>query len=305
MRRPEGATALTRSLGWFSTGLGLAQVAFPGSMNRLVGVDDSGGHRVLMRSLGVRELAAGAGIFNRPTHTGALWSRVAGDAMDLAMLGAALHANGNRRGRVALATVSVVAVSALDVVASTRKSRSHGHTIEKEDRRMHGKSATTINVDADKAYRYWRDLENLPTFMDHLESVELTEGRRSQWVAHGPAGTTVRWEADIVEDVPGELITWRSIDGADIDNTGSVRFAPAAKGRGIEVTVELAYDAPGGKIGAAVAKLLGEEPSQQVKDDLRRFKQVLETGEVVRSDGTPGGIRTLGQVRQHAAQPVA
>ena len=307
MRRGVGTDtgSLGGLLGWFSTGLGLAQVAAPGAMSRLVGVSDTGEHRVLMRALGVRELTAGAGIFSSDKPTGWLWSRVVGDVMDLAILGAALHAEGNRRGRVAVAGASVLGVTVVDVIASVRAgrpTRTHGELTEEEA--MHARATTTINLEVDRAYRYWRDLENLPVFMDHLQSVKTTDGRRSHWIAHGPAGTTVEWDAEIVEDVPGELISWRSLEGADVTNTGSVHFVPAPKGRGTEVTVEMDYETPGGKIGSAVAKLLGEEPSQQVKDDLRRFKQVLETGEVVRSDGTPGGIRALGQARQRRAQPV-
>jgi uncharacterized membrane protein len=292
---------LARSLGWFSAGLGLAQLAAPGTINRLVGVDDSGAHRALMRVVGVRELAAGAGILGRARPAAGLWARVAGDAMDVAMLGAALRANGNRRGRVALATASVVAVTAADVVASTRTSRSNGSGTGEHP--MHAKATTTVNLPADEVYQYWRDLEHLPEFMDHLESVEATDGPRSHWVAHGPAGTTVEWDAEIVEDVPGELIAWRSLDGADVANTGSVRFVPASRDQGTEVTVELSYAAPGGAVGSTVAKLLGEEPALQVKDDLRRFKQVLETGEILLSDGTPGGTRALGQLRQRPGQP--
>lgn len=168
---------------------------------------------------------------------------------------------------------------------------------------MQAKATTTIGLSTEEVYSFWRDFENLPTFMDHLESVKTTDDGKSHWVAHGPAGTTVAWDAEMVEDIVGELIAWRSVEGADVDNAGSVRFSPAPKGQGTEVIVELDYAVPGGAIGSAVAKVLGEEPTQQLRDDLRRFKQVLETGEVVRSDGTPGGIRALGQVRQRHAQP--
>ncbi len=299
---PPGRGPLASTLGWFSTGLGLAQVAAPAAVNRLAGLDDNSARRALMRAMGIRELASGVGILSRRRPTGWLWARVMGDAIDVTLLGAALRAKGNRRSRVAMATAAVVGVTVLDVVASTRTSGSDGRVAEDEP--MEGKAVTTINVPPEEAYRLWRDPENLAVFMDHLESVRTTGERQSHWVAHGPAGTTVEWDAEIVEDVPGELIAWRSLEGSDVDNAGRVRFVPAAKGRGTEVSVELRYAAPGGAVGATVAKLLGEEPSQQVKDDLRRLKQVLETGEVVRSDGNPGGTRALGQVRQRAAQPV-
>jgi hypothetical protein len=120
-----------------------------------------------------------------------------------------------------------------------------------------------------------------------------------------PAGTTVDWEAEIVEDIPSQRIAWRSVEGSKVGNSGSVTFSPAPGDRGTEVRVELAYDPPGGTLGKVVAKLLGEEPQQQVSDDLRRLKQVLETGQVVLSEGSPEGTRFLRLLSQRPAQPVA
>jgi uncharacterized membrane protein len=161
---------------------------------------------------------------------------------------------------------------------------------------MHVKKAITVNRSPDEVYRFWHDFQNLPRFMDHLESVKVTGDRRSHWKAKAPAGKTVEWDAEIVEDRPNELIAWRSVDGADVRNSGSVRFVPAPGGRGTEIRVELEYAPPGGVIGATIAKLFGEEPAQQVGSDLRRLKQVLETGEVVKSEATVHG-------RSHPAQP--
>lgn len=163
---------------------------------------------------------------------------------------------------------------------------------------MHVKKTITVNRPPDEVYRYWHDFENLPNFMDHLESVRTTGEGRSHWKAKAPVGQTVEWDAEIVEDRANELIAWRSIEGADVDNKGSVRFKPAPAGQGTEVHVELEYSPPGGVIGAAVAKLFGEEPSQQIGSDLRAFKQVMETGEVVRSDASI-------HAKPHPAQPAA
>lgn len=126
-----------------------------------------------------------------------------------------------------------------------------------------------------EVYQFWRNFENLPRFMDHLESVTVIDENRSHWVAKAPAGTRVEWDATIHNELENELIAWRSLPGADVNNAGSVHFTAAGEGR-TEVRVVLSYDPPAGKLGAAVAKLLGEEPSQQVEDDLRRFKQVME-----------------------------
>jgi uncharacterized membrane protein len=161
--------------------------------------------------------------------------------------------------------------------------------------------SVTITRPRDDVYQYWRDFENLPTFMQHLLTVTVDGNGRSRWVAKAPAGATVEWTAEILEDRAGSLISWRSIAGSDIQNEGSVRFVDAPADRGTEVRVELAYDAPAGSAGALVAKLFGEEPGQQLRDDLRRFKQVMETGEVVRSDGSLEGAGQ-GALKQRPAQ---
>jgi uncharacterized membrane protein len=136
--------------------------------------------------------------------------------------------------------------------------------------------SVVINRAPAELYQFWRNFENLPRFMDHLESVTTTGGNRSHWVAKAPAGTSVEWDAEVYNEKAGELIAWRSLEGADVANAGSVHFTPAAGGT--EVRVVLKYDPPAGVIGAAVAKLFGEEPSQQIDEDLRRFKQLMETG---------------------------
>lgn len=168
---------------------------------------------------------------------------------------------------------------------------------------MRASTAITINRPVEEVYRFWQDFERFPAFMYHLESVEVTDDRRSHWKAKAPVGGTVEWDAEIVENRPDELIAWRSVAGADVANAGSVRLAPAPGGRGTEVTVEVEYDMPGGAVGSLVAKLFGEEPRQQLKDDLRRLKQVIETGEVVVSDGTPDGLGAQRVLRQRRGQP--
>jgi uncharacterized membrane protein len=134
-------------------------------------------------------------------------------------------------------------------------------------------------------YAYWRDFSNLPRFMRHLESV-TEDGNRSHWVAKAPAGQQVEWDAELTQDEPNERISWHSMEGSDVHHGGTVTFRSAPGGRGTEVRVELEYDPPLGKLGSKVAMLWREEPGQQVQDDLRHFKQVMETGEIVLSDAT-------------------
>jgi uncharacterized membrane protein len=149
------------------------------------------------------------------------------------------------------------------------------------------RSVTVMRPRAE-VFAFWRQLENLPRFMIHLESVEHTTPGRTRWTAKSPGGS-VEWDAEITEEVADERIAWRSLPGSEVANAGSVTFRDAPGDRGTEVHVALHYDVPGGKAGVMVAKLLGEEPSSQVRDDLRRFKQVMEVGEVVRSEGSPDG----------------
>ncbi|HXE56657.1 MAG TPA: SRPBCC family protein, partial [Gemmatimonadales bacterium] len=188
--------------------------------------------------------------------------------------------------RLMAAAAAVAGVAVLDLVASRRLSAAGVAAGARRGRALQATRTITIGRPAEEVYRFWRDLENLPRFMSHLDSVRVLDQRRSHWVARAPAGRTVEWDAEIVEDRAGELIAWRSLEGADVPNSGSVRFTPAPGGRGTEVRVQLQYQPPGGAVGAAVAKLFGEEPGQQVASDLRRLKQVIETGEVVKSDAS-------------------
>ncbi|HEX6595694.1 MAG TPA: SRPBCC family protein [Acidimicrobiales bacterium] len=168
---------------------------------------------------------------------------------------------------------------------------------------MQARTAITVNAPSQEVYARWRNFERLPEFMYHLESVKVTGENRSHWVAKAPGGTTVEWDAEITEDEPARRISWRSLEGADVQNSGTVGFRAAPKGQGTEVHVELEYTPPGGALGAVVARLFGEEPSQQAADDLRRFKQLIETGEIARSDGSPMGSRAQNQLRQRDANP--
>jgi uncharacterized membrane protein len=152
----------------------------------------------------------------------------------------------------------------------------HGIKVEK---------SVTINKSPEELYNFWLNFENLPRFMNHLQEVRVTGDGRSHWVAKGPAGTSVEWDAESYNLKENELIAWRSLEGSQVDNAGSVHFNPAPGGSGTEVRVVLKYDPPAGVLGSWVAKLFGEAPEQQVEEDLRRFKQLMETGETPTSVG--------------------
>jgi uncharacterized membrane protein len=218
--------------------------------------------------------------------------------MDLATLSAAAASPRTHKPGVAFAAANVLGVAALDLLCAQELSRKQGDMTE--DGAVRVTRSITINRPAEDVYRFWRDVENLPRFMYHLQSVQSTAPGRSHWVTHAPGGTSVEWDAEITADHTNELIAWRSLPGSDVENAGTVRFEPRPGGRGTIVRVELEYRPPGGIAGAAFAAVFNASPQQQLDDDLRRLKQVLETGEVLRSDGSPDGT---GSVRQHPAQP--
>ena len=149
--------------------------------------------------------------------------------------------------------------------------------------------SVTINRPIEQLYRFWRNLENLPQFMRHLESVEKITDTISRWRAQGPAGTTVEWDAEIFNEIPNKLIAWRSLEGAGVVSAGSVNFDRAAAGHGTRVTVHLQYNPPGGRVGAAIAKLFGADAETEIREDLRRFKQLLEADDVPTTAGQPRG----------------
>jgi uncharacterized membrane protein len=292
MTRNRGSVTLKQfadGLGWFSVGLGVSELLLPGGLAKLIGVKNK---PLLFRLLGLRELSSGIGILSRSRPTGWVWSRVLGDAMDLALLGAAFSSERGKTGRLAAATAAVAGVTALDVLCGQQLSRNGTHAEAKflpiPDRTIRYKKTTIIDRPTDELYRFWRNFENLPRFMYHLESVRTSGETRSHWVAKAPMGSKVEWDAEITEDRPNELIAWRSTAG-DVENSGSVRFIRAPGNRGTLVAVELEYKPPGGKLGAAIAKLFREEPGEQVKDSLRFFKQLMETGEIARIRGQSAG----------------
>ncbi len=182
---------------------------------------------------------------------------------------------------------------AMDVKSNQEHRIAGGRTSNKKSSglfssRIHVKKSVTINKSPAELYQFWRNFENLPKFMSHLESVSNSEGIRSHWVAKAPFGTTVEWDAEITSERENERIGWNSVEGASVPNSGVVEFRPTST-RGTEVRVVLTYEPPAGKLGALVAKLFGEEPSQQVYGDLCRFKSMFESGEIITTEGQPSG----------------
>jgi uncharacterized membrane protein len=166
-------------------------------------------------------------------------------------------------------------------------------------------AAITIGTPREELFPFWRNLENLPRFMRHLHSVTVIDDKRSHWIAQGPGGKTLEWDAEIIHEEPNALIGWQSLPGSDISTAGSVHFNDAPGDRGTEVHVELQYIPPAGMLGALYAKLLGQDPADQIKDDLRRLKQMLETGETATVEGQPHGkdqFPSCQQTRYHRSR---
>ena len=301
------AEQLARFLGWFSIGLGIAEIVAPRQLAGMIGVENKPG---VFRLMGLREIGHGIAILSQEEPAGAVWSRVAGDMLDLALLGSQLDSDNPERKKTLAATMSVLGVAAVDLYTARslsqqsngessgpgNGSRSSARDLVQSGRGIKVKSAVTIGRPIGEVYGFWRNFENLPRFMSDLQSVQMLDERRSHWIAVGPANMRVEWDAETVEDRPEDLISWRSLPGGQVDTAGYVRFRQAPGNRGTEVAVEMRYDPPGGVVGASIAKLFGESGQEVVNRDLQAFKNVLETGEVVHSDSS---IYT----RPHPARP--
>lgn len=154
-------------------------------------------------------------------------------------------------------------------------------------------SSIIVNVPRERAYSFWRDFSNLPQFMNHLKSVEVSDGRHSRWVAYGPMNKEIEWDAEITDEQENERILWQSIEGSDISMLGIVEFTEAVGKRGTLIKVNISYESPGGALSNTAAKLLGKDPSFLMRQDMRRFKALLEAGEIPTTEGQSHGPRSL------------
>lgn len=159
---------------------------------------------------------------------------------------------------------------------------------------IHIEQAFLINRSPEELFAFWRDFTNLPRIMTHLERVDVIDNRRSHWVARMPnfRGKQLEWDAEITAEEPGRMIAWRSLEGADVHNSGAIRFAPAMGDRGTEAHVFMDYIPPAGVLGNWIAKLFGENPSRVLREDLRNFKRIMEIGDILTIDGQPKGTCT-------------
>ena len=308
---PNWKDGTTKFLGWFSIGLGLAEIFAPRAVAKLVGIKDEDEYVGTLRQFGVREIAAGLGILARPKPTYWVWSRVGGDAIDLAWLTRRLRDTDedNDKMKLLAAITAVAGVTALDIMQGTKmaseKLPSTGHDEgsfqvgQGDDGTVRLEAQVTVGASPEECYEFWKNLENLPRVVGHLDSVRALGEGRSHWKAKAPAGLSVEWDAETIEDRPNEYIAWHALEHEQVDNLGSVTFVPAPGDRGTEVHLEMEYHPRGGAIGAKIANLFKKIPQGALLMDLRRFKQLMELGEVVQSDATAS------RKMPHPAQPSA
>jgi uncharacterized membrane protein len=289
------AATLARGLGWFSIAIGAVTVLAPRTLSSVAGVGRGGGSA--MRSAGVRELANGVGILSQRNPAPWLWSRVVGDVVDLALLATALRPGNPGRGRAAFSFAAVAGVLALDTLAAAHLTKHAGHPLVSgvaAPTDLYFETSVATGKTPEECYRFWRNIDNLPRFMEGLHSVRALDERRFHWVAKGlDAETPLEWDCEITEDRPGAALAWRTLDGAHVPNAGSVIFEPAPHGRGTIVRLSIHYSPVDGELTAALARLLRQDPQSRVREDLRRFKQLLESGEIATTNGQSTGRRSF------------
>jgi uncharacterized membrane protein len=287
-RRREPPLPGPQTLGWLSIGLGVAALLAPRPVSKATGLQ---GRESLLRLVGARELASGAGLLTQQQKRPWLWSRVLGDIMDLALIAGAIKPANPGRYR-ALTTAAIVSgIAVADVAASVRNARSRRPVLTRADAYL--EASVIVNKTPDECYAFWRDVGNLPKFMRSLESIAVIDDSRSHWVLRGPLGSRWEWDSRKTVDRPGECIAWKSMEGAELQQVALVSFDSATGGRGTRVQLSLHYQPRAGSVGASIAKVFGADPRSEARQDLARFKQLIESGEIATTRGQPSGRRSL------------
>lgn len=294
---PDPDQRLANNLGWFSIGLGATEILAPGLIARISGSPDSERSRTVIRTYGAREIAQGIAILSSmPRPAGWIWGRVVGDVLDIGSVACGMLSEGGDVARGVMAMTSLLGVTAIDYYCADKLSSKTPATGTTPEGRIRIVQSIIVGRPLEPVYGFWRNFENLPRFMNHLESVTETGNGQTHWRTRAPGGSSVEWDAEITSDEPNRRISWRSLPGSTVENSGTVWFERAPGDRGTLIRVELEYRPPFGKIGSVAASLFRENPKQQIFDDLRAMKQVLEVGEKTRSDASI--FPTM-----HAAQP--
>jgi len=288
----EGATPnRVRGLAILSLVLGAGGSFMPGAVARLSGLET---HERLLPLVGLRELAAGVGLLTSRNPTPWLWSRVVGDGMDLAVILASLMNRGNPRKLSAAITMAVVAaITAVDARESLQRTQVGAQSRGSTAPDGLASASVVIARTAQECYEFWRDPTNMTRISPLVESVTVLDERTSRWCIRSPLGRRIEWDSKVTGETPGERISWRSVDGGGLYHAGVVRFERATGGRGTLVSASMHFRVPGGTAGLGLVKLLGTHPQSEIREDLRRLKQLLEAGEIPTTRGQPSGRRSL------------
>ena len=245
-----------------------------------------------MRAYGLREIGTGIGILAAEDPASWIWGRVGGDALGLATVAGGF--GGSRRGSALLALVALGGVTAVDVACGRQLGRdrertgSNGRGAGAPADAPEAERSITIGKTAQELYERWRRPDTLTRVMAPFATVRASEGGTTHWQVAGPLGQSLDWETETTGDHPGEATGWQSLPGARVPSEGSIRFRPATGGRGTVATLRVRFDRPGGLIGDAAAKLLGGLVPATIADTaLRRFKSLVETGEIPTTEGQP------------------
>lgn len=279
------ATRLGIALAWAGVGIGIAELLTPRRFAHIAGLPP---HPRLVRATGAREIITSAGLLLQPRQPGWRWSRVAGDIVDLSLLAWTRRDHQDRR--LGVMTALVAGMTALDALAAY-DSQQQWRTQKETPGVIRIHKSLYIQRPPEACYHFWRNFENFPQFMQHVDAVQVVDASHTHWHVRAPLGRPVEWTAELVSDIPSQQLGWRTLAGSAVEHTGVVRFLPGLSGKTTRLDIELRYHAPFGKAGVMLAKIFGEEPSQQIDDDLRRFKQLIETGEIATTAGQPTGRR--------------
>lgn len=284
--RKTAARDLSRTLGWVSLGLGAAQLAAPGWLVDLIGIEDGGRNRAILRLLGFREVATGAGLLAGSNPTPWMWGRVGGDAIDLALLASTLDDRGTNRQRLAGAAAITAAITAIDAICSAWLTST---PVAREARRpepVRVATAITVRAPASRIYEALANAQNLPRFATSFASIDVQDPRLTRWTATLPGGLSLEWGLEITEEEPGERIAWRTREGSTFPASGQIALRPAPADQGTEVRFTAEFAPPGGELGARLGDLFSGAIGTKIHNDLRRFKQLMELGEIVQSDAS-------------------
>jgi uncharacterized membrane protein len=287
-RRGELSPAtLARGLGWFSIGLGVAELLAPRALTRTLGLR---GHERLIRAYGLREIGTGIGILAARDPSPWIWGRVGGDALDMATVAAGFAGPRPPTGNVALSLLALAGVGAVDLMCAEQlgagRRGAAGRGVAPGDPQV--ERSITIGKPAEELHRRWRDPETVRQVAAFFMSVTPAGEDRARWRVEGPLGRAYEGEVEITDDRPGEAVGWHSLAGADVPSEGAMRFRPAQGGRGTVATLRVRFDPPGGALGAAAMKLLGGlVPATTVDTLLHRFKSLVETGEIPTTEHQP------------------